>query len=56
MSGERKRRVAIRTDLREEEKQNGEGGDDGDEATGEGTAVEVLIHLRVGVQVPQLAP
>ena len=46
----------IRTDLGEEEEEDGEGGEDGDEAAGEGAAVEVLVHLRVGVQVPQLAP
>lgn len=46
----------IRTDLREEEKEDGEGGQDGDETAGEGAAVEVFVHFRVGVQVPQLAP
>ena len=46
----------IRTDLGDEEEEDGEGGEDGDEAAGEGAAVEVLVHLRVGVQVPQLAP
>jgi hypothetical protein len=46
----------IRTDLGEEEEEDGEGGEDGDETAGEGAAVEVLVHLRVGVQVPQLAP
>ena len=53
---EKKGRVVIRTDLGEEEEEDGEGGEDGDETAGEGAAVEVLVHLRVGVQVPQLAP
>jgi hypothetical protein len=50
------KRGVIHTDLGEEEEEDGEGGEDGDEATGEGAAVEVLVHFRVGIQVPQLAP
>jgi hypothetical protein len=46
----------IHTDLGEEEEEDGEGGEDGDEAAGEGAAVEVLVHFRVGIQVSQLAP
>ena len=44
----------IRTDLGEEEEEDGEGGEDGDEAAGEGAAVEVLVHLGVGVQAAEL--
>ena len=50
------KRGMIHTDLGEEEEEDGEGGEDGDEAAGEGAAVEVLVHFRVGIQVSQLAP
>ena len=46
----------VRTDLREEEEEDSDEGEDGDEAAGEGAAVEVLVHLRVGVEAPQLVP
>lgn len=56
VGGEKNEGGIIRTDLREEEKEDGEGRQDCDETTGEGAAVEVFVHFRVGVQVPQLAP
>lgn len=44
-----------RTELRGEEEDHNNGGDEGDDAARERAAVEILINLRVGVKAPQLA-
>ena len=40
------------TEFREEKKEHGDGGDDGNNTAGERTAVKILINFRVGVQIP----
>jgi hypothetical protein len=42
------------TELGEEEKEYEREGHDCDNATGEGTAVEILLDFRVGIQFPEL--
>ena len=46
--------MGVRTELGDEEEEHDEGGSERDEAAGEGAAVEVLVHLGVGVQAPEL--
>jgi hypothetical protein len=43
-----------RTELGDEEEEHDDGGGERDDAAGEGTAVEVLVHLGIGVQVAEL--
>lgn len=51
--GEREReRREGHTELGEEEQEHDDGGDEGDDAAGERTAVEILIDFRVSVQIP----
>lgn len=50
--GEREREE--RTEFGKEEEEHDEGGEEGDEATGESAAVEILIDFGVSVQIPNL--
>ena len=43
-----------RTELGDEEEEHDDGGGERDDAAGEGAAVEVLVHLGVGVQAAEL--
>lgn len=43
-----------RTELGEEEEEHNDGGGEGDDAAGEGTAVEVFVDFGIGVQIPEL--
>ena len=43
------------TEFGDEEEEHDNGGGEGDDATGEGSAVEILIDLRVRVQAPNFA-
>lgn len=49
-----KGRVFPRSELGDEEEEHDDGGDDNDDAPGERPAVEILVHLGVGLQAPQL--
>ena len=44
----------MRTELGDEEEEHDDGGGERDDAAGEGAAVEVLVHLGVGVQAAEL--
>jgi hypothetical protein len=52
--GERETRSERRTELGDEEEEHEDGGGKRDDAAGEGAAIEVLVHLGVGVQVAEL--
>lgn len=43
------------TELGEEEQEHDDGGNESDKATGECTAVEILVDFRIRVQAPKLA-
>ena len=45
----------VHTELGEEEQEHNNGGGNRDDATGEGTAVEILIDFGVCIQIPKLA-
>lgn len=50
----RKSEKGLHTELREEKQEDEEGRGEGNNATGECTAEEIIIDFRVGVQIPQL--
>jgi hypothetical protein len=52
--GGKEARSERRTELGDEEEEHEDGGGKRDDATGEGAAIEVLVHLGVGVQVAEL--
>lgn len=44
-----------RTELGQEEQEHNDGGSEGDDATGKGTAVEIFVDFWVRIQIPELA-
>lgn len=44
----------VQTELGDEEQEHENGGSEGNNATGKCTAVEILVDLRVSIQVPKL--